>query len=346
MLMYQQNEDLYSDFDGDGVLDGMQINIDSKKLLDCFEELVTLFQTYKFPRVYDLATYFRMGEMPIAVADYLTYNQFTIYATELRGLWEFTLLPGTVVRDENGNIQYDEDGKVKVNSNAPCSVSATVLMKSGRGGRDEKLLNNCWEFMKWWTDAEAQSSYAKQYEAIIGMAAKFNTANKYALRNMSWTNQEWKNLEAQFKNLKGTPEFPGGYIIIRYVDFAFLNCYNNNADAADSLLDQIQYINNELTRKRKEFGLKTYEEYREQHEEIFNDLKKLLIDELGVSEKLITLEAQLKDKLGIDAQKTSDLISLLKAKYEIEIDGNEIRESITVNDVVEYLYKNVPKYQK
>ena len=268
MLMYQRGEngeDIYTDFDGDGVLDGMQINIDSKTSLECFEELVTLFQTFKFPRVYDLATYFRMGEMPIAVADYLTYNQFTIYATELRGLWEFTLLPGTVVRDENGKIKYDEDGNPIINSSAPCSVSATVLMHKDK--RSDELLANCWEFMKWWTDAKAQSSYAKQYEAIIGMAAKFNTANTEALHNMSWTNQERKNLEAQFEHLKGTPEFPGGYIITRYVDFAFLNCYNNNADATDSLLDQIQYINYELTRKRQEFGLETYEDYIKKQKE-------------------------------------------------------------------------------
>lgn len=266
MLMYQRDEDLYSDIDGDGVLDGMRINIDSRKSLECFEELVTLFQTFKFPRAYDLATYFRMGEMPVAVADYLTYNQFTIYATELRGLWEFTLLPGTVVKDDDGNVVYGEDGKPEINSNAPCAVSATVLMRDKKG-RSEELRVNCWEFMKWWTGAEAQSSYAKQYEAIVGMAAKFNTANTEALRNMSWTNQERKNLEAQFAHLKGTPEFPGGYIINRYVDFAFLNCYNNNANATDALLDQIQYINNELSRKRKEFGLITYEEYKAQNEE-------------------------------------------------------------------------------
>lgn len=266
MLMYQRDEDLYSDIDGDGVLDGMQINIDSKTSLECFNELVTLFQTFKFPRAYDLATYFRMGEMPIAVADYLTYNQFTIYATELRGLWEFTLLPGTIQKDENGNDIIGDDGLPVINSNAPCSVSATVIMRDKKG-RSEELRKNCWEYMKWWTGAQAQSSYAKQYEAIIGMAAKFNTANTEALRNMSWTNQERKNLEAQFAHLKGTPEFPGGYIITRYVDFAFLNCYNNNADATDSLLDQIQYINNELSRKRKEFGLITYEDFRDENKE-------------------------------------------------------------------------------
>ena len=266
LFMYQRDEDIYSDINSDGVLDGMRINIDSFTSLQCFEDLCMLFQTYKFPRVYDLATYFRMGEMPIAVADYLTYNQFTIYATELKGLWEFTTLPGTIQRDANGNVMYDEDGKIAVNSNAPCSVSAVILLRD-RKGRSDELSNSCWEFMKWWTSAASQSSYAKQYEALVGLAAKYNTANTEALKNMSWTNTERRNLLAQYEHLKGTPEFPGGYIITRYVDFAFLNCYNNNADPTESLLDQIQYINNELTRKRKEFGLITYEDFKEQNSE-------------------------------------------------------------------------------
>ncbi len=266
LFMYQRDEDIYSDINRDGVMDGMRINIDSFTSLQCFEDLCMLFQTYKFPRVYDLATYFRMGEMPIAVADYLTYNQFTIYATELKGLWEFTTLPGTIQRDENGNVVYDADGKIVVNSNAPCSVSAVILLRDKKG-RSEELSNNCWEFMKWWTNSDSQSSYAKQYEALVGLAAKYNTANTEALKNMSWTNTERRNLLAQYEHLKGTPEFPGGYIITRYVDFAFLNCYNNNADPTESLLDQIQYINNELTRKRKEFGLTVYEDYKEENYE-------------------------------------------------------------------------------
>lgn len=289
MLLYQRDTDIYSDVDGDGVLDGMRINISvkdtsgntipsSNTAIECFQDLCDLFTVYKFPRVYDLATYFRMGEMPIAIADYLTYNQFSIYATEIKGLWGFTTLPGTVQKDSDGNPILDADGKVVVNNNSVCSVSAVILLKDNanakarwkadqRDGTNRYVThkNNCWAFTKWWTGSEAQSEYARQYEALIGMAAKINTANTQALKNMPWTAEESTALEAQFENLKGTPEFPGGYIISRYIDFAFLNCYNNNADPTESLLDQIQYINAELTRKRKEFGLITYEEYIEQN---------------------------------------------------------------------------------
>ncbi len=252
IFMYQAGEGLYRDEDGDGEPDGMRINIDSNKSLDCFERLCDLFTTYKFPKTYDLATYFRMGEMPIAIADYLTYNQFTIYATEIKGLWEFVPLPGT--------IRTNEDGTTYIDRSSPATVSAVVIMADEN--RSDELRNNCWEFIKWWTDAPAQSEYARQYEAIIGLAAKYNTANTEALKSMSWTNSERKNLEAGFNNIKGTPEFPGSYIITRYVDFAFNDVYNNGSNPVESLLNYVNQINAELTRKRQEFGLETYEEYR------------------------------------------------------------------------------------
>lgn len=251
IFMYQAGEELYRDEDGDGEPDGMRINIDSNTSLDCFETLCDLFTTYKFPKTYDLATYFRMGEMPIAIADYLTYNQFTIYATEIKGLWEFVPLPGT--------IRTNEDGTTYIDRSSPATVSATVIMADE--SRSDELRNNCWEFIKWWTDAPAQSEYARQYEAIIGLAAKYNTANTEALKSMSWTNSERKNLEAGFATIKGTPEFPGSYIITRYVDFAFNDVYNNGTNPVDALLNYVNQINAELTRKRQEFGLETYEEY-------------------------------------------------------------------------------------
>ena len=48
---------------------------------------------------------------------------------------------------------------------------------------------------------------------------------------------------------------PGGYIISRYVDFAFMAAYNNGANPTESLLGYIDNINAEITRKRQEFGL-------------------------------------------------------------------------------------------
>ena len=78
---------------------------------------------------------------------------------------------------------------------------------------------------------------------------------------MSWTAEERAELERQFQWLQATPEMPGGYIISRYVEFAFLAAYNDDEDPVESMLDYIDAINGELTRKRNEFELPTLENY-------------------------------------------------------------------------------------
>ena len=59
----------------------------------------------------------------------------------------------------------------------------------------------------------------------------------------------------QKKSLTGTPEIPGGYYTARAVDFAFSGVYASGDDPVNSLLNNVTDINDEITRKRKEFGL-------------------------------------------------------------------------------------------
>ena len=70
-----------------------------------------------------------------------------------------------------------------------------------------------------------------------------------------------KELSAQFKNITFTPEFPGGYIITRYAQFAFLGVYNEGAEPVGKLQSYITTINAELSRKREEFDLPIAEEF-------------------------------------------------------------------------------------
>ncbi len=98
----------------------------------------------------------------------------------------------------------------------------------------------------------------------MGSAAKYSTANEAALAEMPWSTSEYRALAAQMKNLVGIPEYPGSYIISRYVKFAFLAVYNQDAtstgeNAEEALLDVIIDINKEISRKRKEFHLEYYE---------------------------------------------------------------------------------------
>ena len=63
--------------------------------------------------------------------------------------------------------------------------------------------------------------------------------------------------QLQFNNLASIPNYPGSYIIDRYAKFAYMAAINNDADPVEELLNYIDEINKEITRKRDEFDLET-----------------------------------------------------------------------------------------
>lgn len=239
IFLYQMGGELFAD-------GGMRINLDSNLALEAFETMCNNFTMYSFPVSYDFANRFRTGEMPIGFGDYNdTYNHLTVFATEIKGLWEFLPLPG---------IEHTrEDGTTYINNVSVATTSAICMMN----GCDQP--EKSWEFMKWYTGADCQIKYSNEMVAILGPSAKPACANKTALREMPWTSEEYKQIAYQFNNLASIPDYPGTYIIGRYTNFAFLAAYNDKADPVDELQSYISIINKEITRKREEFGLETLE---------------------------------------------------------------------------------------
>jgi ABC-type glycerol-3-phosphate transport system substrate-binding protein len=245
--LYQMGGELFAD-------EGMRINLGSDIGLKAFNEMCLYFTDRGFPYTYDAANRFRTGEMPILIGDYTgLYNQLKVFATEIDGLWTMVPVPGYYVLDEEGNKTYDEDGNAIINNSAVSSVNASVMIK----GVEADKTKDAWEYIKWFTGAECQESYGNEMVAIMGPSAKYNTANKQALNNVPWTAEERIMIEAQFSNLASIPNYPGSYIIARYTDFAFMAAYNDNMDPQEAIKDYIPNINEEITRKRAEFGLET-----------------------------------------------------------------------------------------
>lgn len=70
---------------------------------------------------------------------------------------------------------------------------------------------------------------------------------------------------------------------------------------------------------------------------MFETLKKFMVDELGVNADSITMEAELTGDLGINSLELADLIYACEEKFGVEIDDDDLRNFITVGDVVNYL---------
>ncbi|MCQ2448574.1 MAG: extracellular solute-binding protein [Clostridia bacterium] len=232
LFLYQNGGSLYNDkFTKSQMSQDLNIR--------CFERMSELFTLYRLPVDYDFANRFRSGEMPIGITEYTMYNQLTIFASEIKGLWAMAPVPGT--KQADGSINYT----------APAASSGIMMLKSC------KQKDKAWEFMKWVTSTETQSRYAIEVESVLGVAAKHATANLGAIEGMSWTDAEYAALKDQSQHLQGTPEIPGGYYTARAIDFAFASVYANGKKPDAAILKQVEMLNSEITRKRAEFGLPT-----------------------------------------------------------------------------------------
>ncbi|MBP3720604.1 MAG: extracellular solute-binding protein [Clostridia bacterium] len=213
--------------------------IDSEAGVTAFKQYTSLYNDYGLPTVFDFVSRFRSGEMPMGIASYATYNTLMVSAPEIRGLWDFTLIPGT--RQEDGSID-----RTAQTDGLCCMMIATD---------DEHVKQNAWEFIKWWVSDEAQVRFGREMESVLGASARYQTANRDALRQLAWSNSQLKVLEEQMSHTRGFPEIAGGYSTTRHITNAIRRVINTKEDPRETLLNYARTINEEIRIKRREFNL-------------------------------------------------------------------------------------------
>ena len=228
IFLYQNGGSLYND-------DLTRVTFSEDATLDAFQSMLDLFTTYRLPRDYSFQNRFRTGQMPLAIQDYTEYNGLSAFAPEIKGLWGMAPIPGTV--DENGEI----------NRASACGGTCAMMLR-GTDCPDE-----AWEFLKWWTRADIQASFAQEMKSVLGKAAMHATANMEAIASLPWTKEEYSALYEQWQYVTGTPEVHGNYYVTRNMGFASVSGYSSGN--ADELLAWTDETNDEIARKRQEFGL-------------------------------------------------------------------------------------------
>ncbi len=76
-------------------------------------------------------------------------------------------------------------------------------------------------------------------------------------------------------------------------------------------------------------------------EEIFEKVKKIIVEQLGVQESNISMESSFLDDLGADSLDIVELIMALEEEFDIEIPDADAEKVVTVGDVVEYIKSHV-----
>ena len=227
-FLYQNGGKFYLD-------DGTASALDSAESITAFNLMTSMFTDYGLPMSFDFANRFRSGQMPIAIAEFTSFNQLSIFAPEIDGLWDMMPIPGIV----------GDDGEIK--NTAVATVTGSIILS------DTNRKNECWEFLKWWSSSKIQSRYADELETIMGTGARYAAANIETMQSINWKRSTLKALNKQLEDVVGMPYVAGGYYTTRSFDFAFRDVVYNGENLRECIVNACDEISSEIKSKRKEF---------------------------------------------------------------------------------------------
>ena len=70
---------------------------------------------------------------------------------------------------------------------------------------------------------------------------------------------------------------------------------------------------------------------------MFEKIKELIVESLGIEEDQVTMEASFKEDLKVDSLDLFEMVMSLEDEFDVEIPTEELEKMETVGDVVEYI---------
>jgi ABC-type glycerol-3-phosphate transport system substrate-binding protein len=231
-LIHQFGGTLYGETAQEGTTLGSPASIDG------FTYLTDLFTLYDLPiNIDNFYQHLRNGDIPIGVADFLTYNLMTNAAPELKDSWDIALVPG--IKQADGTVDRTICG---------CAESS-VIFKSN-ADREQQA----WEFIKWWSSAQTQAQYGQTMQMVYGSDYMWATANRDAFMELPWPSEDKMVIREQMSHVIDIARVPGTYLLEREMSNAF-NDIVVNGDTAQTRIDEaVKVTNREFNRKLEEFG--------------------------------------------------------------------------------------------
>ena len=231
-LILQSGGSIYADTIGDTTLD-------SEASLAGFREMTDLFTVYNMPTDVPSPGFyqqFRDGTLPIGIADLATYNLLLNAAPELDSLWDISLFPG--LTDAEGNVLRWTTGGAE---------TMAILSQT-------EMPDKAWEFLKWWSSAETQSTFGSLLQSTYGSEYIWPTANSEAFATLPLKSAHKKVIMEQMEWMTEAPWVLGTYMLERELSNAYISVVVDGMDARRALDIAVKRINRETTRKLEEFG--------------------------------------------------------------------------------------------
>ncbi|MGI6771479.1 MAG: acyl carrier protein [Acholeplasmataceae bacterium] len=70
---------------------------------------------------------------------------------------------------------------------------------------------------------------------------------------------------------------------------------------------------------------------------VFEKLKNMIVNDLGVSESKVTLDARLSEDLGIDSIDAVEIVMFIEDEYDVSVSDEDAFALKTVKDLVAYV---------
>ena len=224
--------------------DNKRSALDQRVAFDAFDETTALYTQWGVPLSADFYNRFRSGEMPIGVTDYASYMRLLTAAPELYGRWGVALIPGTMMED--GTVNHTVGTSLQLTETTPPNTSCMILSQTEKPEAS-------WEFLKWWTSDSVQTGYGDSLESVIGVGARWNSANITAFKTLPWREEDLPIIEEQMAWVREMPVVLGGYFTTRHLNNAFTRTLMNGMRPRDSLEQAVKDINKELISKQAEY---------------------------------------------------------------------------------------------
>ena len=74
---------------------------------------------------------------------------------------------------------------------------------------------------------------------------------------------------------------------------------------------------------------------------IFETIRKIISEQLGLDEKIISLDSSLTTDLDADSLDAVEIIMAIEDEFSIEIPDDRIEDLVTIHDLVEYIESSV-----
>ena len=75
--------------------------------------------------------------------------------------------------------------------------------------------------------------------------------------------------------------------------------------------------------------------------EVFDKVKGLFVEDLGIDESKVTMEAKLEEDLEIDSLGIVGVVMAFEDEFDIEIDDEELADVSTVGEAVKLLHSKI-----